>query len=500
MEHYYLGLDGGTTRLKAALFDARLQKLDEESCAVEVFSPAAGYSEIDMEDYWRRACAVLRALTARNAVRMPGLAGLCIAAQGDGCWPIDDTGAPVRRAILWNDTRAKSEAFLPEALCDSAKTRHTNLVYASSVSAILLWMKHRESEAYRRIRWVLHCKDWLNFRLCGRIATDITDASTALTDILHGVYVPEQLRLLGIAECEGCFPEILEPRALLGTVLPAASETTGIPAGTPLAVGALDVCAAALGSDLIRCGTGCSIIGTTLANQMVLSRRDIETREISVVLVRHLLEDTYLNILSTLSGASSMDFARRLLCPDAGWEEISRWVRETPVGAGGVVFHPYLHGERAPFTNPFAFGAFLGLNETHTVKHLMRGVFEGIACSFYDCFRAFPYAPEALWLTGGAARNDTLCQMFADLCGRPCRRVSDNGESGILGAVRNLQVALGHAAGYTDFPCQPTDVFSPDPRAHEALRAVYGRFRRLRETLESAYGPESVNGAAPKEN
>lgn len=480
---YYLGVDAGTTNVKAALLDEHFTAVDRESAAVVNDSPFTGACETDMEDYWAAVCRVLRNLMARSGDRQ--VAGMCVVGQGDGCWPLDGAGCPVRPAILWNDTRAKALDRLPDPEYDRiAHANGANGLLAGSVGAILCWLRQFEPESFGKIRWALHCKDFLNFRLTGVVCTDITDASTALTDVLNSRYVPQLLDRLELPE--RILPPIRESAEIVGRVTVEAAAATGLPEGLPVACGALDVCGTAVGSDLLRPGMACSVIGTTLANQMVLDETDARSGRARVLLVRHAVPGLYVNILSTLSGTTSLDYGRQLFCPEGSWDEADALAETAPPGCGGLVFLPYLRGERAPFTNPFASGSYAGIRPEHTRAHFLRAAYEGLAYSFRDCFGSFPREATETYLAGGGAQNDFLARMFADLLGQPCLRVRER-EQGILGAVRILWKALGQAEDFNVFPTLEADRFEPRPAEGQAYREGFARFVAVRRQMEPIY-------------
>ena len=480
---YFLGIDAGTTNIKASFMDLNFCLIDEEKQNVSVFAPFPGASEIDMNDYWERMCAVTRALKARNAHLWGELAGVGITGQGDGLWPIDENGFPVRHAMLWNDTRSKCMDFDGDALYDAAVRDYANIVYAGSVAALLKWMKIFEPENFRRIKWALHCKDWLNYKLTGRVHTDFTDASTSVFNVLTGEYSKEILDVLELSECRDILPDIVDSTAIIGPVTPEAAESTGICAGTPVAEGAVDVCTAALGNDIGSSGKACTIIGTTLGNEMVVEPENIDPKEKRGLLMRHIVPGTYIWIMPTLSGASTMDFVKSMLFPEVSYPALEEELERLPIGCGGLIYQPYIYGERAPFQNPFATGGFCGLTYGHTKLDLMRSVFEGLANSFYDCYRVFTQDFNILYLSGGASVSDMVCRMFCDVMGKEARRIETK-ETGALGIIRILQVALGYAGSFADFPEQKAKVFIPDMQRHEQYMAAFQLFAALRNSME----------------
>ena len=208
-------------------------------------------------------------LAGRNPGLWPDLAGMAIAAQGDGLWPVDRAGRPVRPAILWNDTRAKRLDLpeLPELDRFCAGHAVTRL-FPGAAPMLLLWLRRHEPEQYARTARALHCKDWLNYCLTGELATDFSDASTAALDVETRRYVPGLLERMGIPEALALLPEPRGSAERVGRVTPAAAQRTGLPSGLEVMTGALDVAAVAVGADADRPGAAVTIIGTTLCSEV----------------------------------------------------------------------------------------------------------------------------------------------------------------------------------------------------------------------------------------
>ena len=479
-----LCVDCGTTIIKATLTDVNFKLIDEAKRPVTVYCPFPGASEADMNDIWAGLCEVTKELAQRNPDAWRSLIGIGITGQGDGMWPIDENGEPVCHAMLWNDTRSKDIVFeeipgIPETI----KENHTNQIFAGSVCGILTWLKRNRKSDFDRIRWAVHCKDWLNFKLTGRICTDNSDASTCVYDHLNGRYVGKLLELAGIGECIDRLPPIVPSTEIIGKVTEKAGALTGIPAGLPVCDGAVDVCAVAVGSDVTRPGRSCTIIGTTLSCEIALRKDQINFNEERGLLVHHGIPHLYMRVVPTLSGASTMDYAKDLLFPGEPYPPLEKRLETLPIGSDGLVYHPYICGERAPIKNPFATAGFFGLTQNHTTLHMMRSVFEGLACSFYDCYQVFEGKYEGIYLSGGASVSPTVCQMFSDMIGLPCHRV-DVKELGTLGMARILVVALGIVPSFEAFEDQKATGFEPDMERHEKYMTVYRLFKSLQAKME----------------
>jgi sugar (pentulose or hexulose) kinase len=204
------------------------------------------------------------------------IAGVGVTGQGDGMWPVDAQGQPVGRAMLWNDTRTRDFGIERDAqLSEFLISKSSTALFAGAFPVLLKWLKQNAPSDYARIAHVLHCKDWLNFRLTDVLASDYSDQSTASIDIFTKEYVPELFDRLGIPEMKAALPTLYPSTHVLGSVTTEAEQATGIPASVPVVTGCIDVAAVALGTGMDKLGDGCCILGTTLCCELLLSASQV---------------------------------------------------------------------------------------------------------------------------------------------------------------------------------------------------------------------------------
>ena len=479
----YMGIDAGTTKLKLMLYGADMKEIGSSSRDTHIYIPENGASEIDMDELWAALCDASQELAQRYPEAMARLKGLGISGQGDGLWPLDADERPACRAILWNDSRSKVlDIDATPGLADLQRRECMNTVFAGSMPGIQKWLKAYHPETYARIRHALHCKDWLNYCLTGRIVSDYSDITCSSGMSLMSLqYVPEFYDLLGIPEVLATMPEVVEPTAVIGVVSDAASAQTGIPAGVKVIAGCLDCCAASAGTDFYRSGEGCSVIGTSMINEICQTRDQVDPADLRGLLLYHVAPKRYIKIMNTAGGSSCVDFMRKLLAPELSFEELFAALENVPVGSNGLVYHPYIYGERAPFKNPDASGALLGLRNYHTRFDILRAAYEGIAMMFVDCYRALGKV-DVVYLSGGATTSPFVCQMFCDALGIPVKRQTLD-ELGTLGIVKMLKVGLGEASGFDALTIDSYVEYTPDAKRHEAYAALYERFCETRDSL-----------------
>ena len=473
----FLCIDAGTTKIKAALLTSESEFIDIASKSVTVSMPAAGVCEIDMQEYWNDVCEVISTLYAKNQDIWDKICGIGVSAQGDGAWLLDENGEPLRPAILWNDTRTGT---VPKDELNSINEKCVALNTTPLFPVILNWLKKHEIENYKRVRWVLHCKDWINFKLTGKIATDTTDASTAVLDIFNKKYHYEILDWLDISEVKDCLPDVHLSGEVIGHVTKEASDMLKIPEGVPVIAGALDVIAAATGNSLTSPGQKGSIVGTTLANFVVLNEQDAK-RNLSNLgsVLCHVEAGMYIRQMSALSGASSLDWMRKNIADDMSFADIEANVRQIPIGSDGVLFLPYLFGERAPFRLPNASAAFLGLRVHHTKYHMIKAVYEGIAMALHDCYQNLPKHKGEIYLAGGGAQSNLLCQTIADCEGETVVR-NQTSELGLLGVLYLLLKATGMTPKINN---QNLTYFYPDDHRHEKYLQMYKSYEVYKNAM-----------------
>lgn len=476
----FLAVDAGTTNIKAALVEPGGQIVDLHSVPAAVLMTVPGRCEMDMEDVWRSVLACILALRERNQKRWPSVLAVGVCAQGDGAWLLDRQGTPLGNAILWNDTRVRRNFREINERCAAL---NTTPLFPGSAPVLLHWMKENDQDRYRRAAHVLHCKDWINYKLTGRICTDETDASTAVMNLFSKQYTPEILELSGIPEALPLFPEILPSACIIGTVSPAMADLLQFAPDVPVIAGAIDVLSVVTGCGLSSSGQCASIAGTTMGNIVVLEEQEAKKNLGSIGSVLcHTLPGLYVRQMSGLSGASALDWVRREILGEEPYPSIESHLAQIPVGSQGLLFHPYLYGERAPFALAGACGGFYGLRAHHTKYVMARAAFEGVALSMYDCYQSLPPCGNVMTLAGGAAKSDFLCGMISDCMGKTVLRRREK-ELGILGVCRMLETAFGL------FTAPPTeeDSFLTHPEAHEQYRTLYTRFVGLREKMESVW-------------
>lgn len=450
-EPYLVGLDIGSTVLKAVLYDRRGRVVAAADEAVAVDRPHPGRVERDAEGTWRAAAAVLRRITRGHAAR---IAGVGLTGCGNGGVFLDRKLRPLRAGILSSDTRAAS--FLPRS--DSRRGQQS---YPGQLPALLAWLCVNERAAMRRLAHAVFWKDYVRAQLTGIVCSDYTDAGAAgLLD-----YPTRRLRPLGPG-----LPPLRESLSAAGAVKSGAAAETGLKTGTPVFTGCIDCEAAAIGSGIHAPGEVSVVAGTWSINQAYVTR---PPRRGGHFLVNESVEPgRWLVLEGSPSSVANFDWARRCLGGSLSAAQAAAEAARAP--RSDLLFFPQV---------PTGGGAFAGLGAAHGRGELFRAVMEGIVFAHrvhLDRLCASAGQRRCVTLAGGATRSPFWCQLFAD--GLGCHVDVPRGEQlGALGAAICAGVGAGlwpslGAAQRALVPRKRT--FRPDRRRHADLSRDYGRFCR----------------------
>ncbi|MCW3038348.1 MAG: xylulokinase [Solirubrobacterales bacterium] len=401
-----IGLDVGTSSVKGIAIDEAGTVLRIAERGYPLSTPHPGWAEQDPEDWVRAAVAVLEELDGDQAD------GIGLAGQMHGLVALDEDDRPLRPAILWNDGRTQAQCDEIEALVgrDRLLSLTGNRALAGFTAPKLLWLREHEPEVYARIRHVLLPKDYVRLRLCGELATDVSDASgTLLFDVAAREWSAELVATLGIDP--SWLPVALESVAVSGRT----------PAGVPVAAGAGDQAAGALGVGVVRetgVGGGVSVVLGT--SGVVFAARDAYACDPdgAVHAFCHAVPDAWHVMGVMLSAAGSLAWLQTVAAPgvsnDAQLAEAAAW----DPGAEGLLFAPYLAGERTPHADPAARGMFAGLTLRHDRGALVRAVVEGVAFALADGLdrvAALGARPTVARVSGGGARSRLWLQIVASV-------------------------------------------------------------------------------------
>jgi len=406
-----VGLDVGTSGVKALAISATGEVLASAEVGYGLSTPQPGWAEQDPADWWRATEEAL------DAVGVDEVAGIGLSGQMHGLVALDAAAEVIRPAILWNDQRTAAQCReIEERVGFERLVELTgNRALTGFTAPKLLWLREHEPESYARIARIMLPKDYVRLKLCGEHAIDVADASgTLLFDVARRRWSDEVLDALEI------------PREWLPRALESAEESGTTPDGVPVAAGAGDQAAGALGVGAISPGPASVALGTSgvVFSALDAYRADPQAR---VHVFCHAVPDRWHAMGVMLSAAGSLQWFRDTLAPGVEFgallEEAARW----EPGAEGLTLLPYLAGERTPHADPDARGAFAGLSLRHDRGALTRAVLEGVAFGLRDCLdvvRSVGAAPEVGRASGGGARSELWLKIVASVLELPVERLA----------------------------------------------------------------------------
>ncbi|MGQ9489774.1 MAG: xylulokinase [Anaerolineae bacterium] len=508
---YILAHDLGTTGDKVTLFNAEIGA--PVASAFEPYAtayPHPAWAEQDAAD-WRRAVIqgtqrVLAAAERLNQAEHPErraaasfhsgqIAVVSFSGMMNGALPVDAAGEPLRSAIIWADQRATAEAALLADRCGAERVYRItgNRATPSCTAAKLLWLQRHQPEVYAATRYFLQAKDYAAFLLSGVIATDYSDASnTNLFDLDARAWASDLAEAAGLDAAK--LPPIYPSTTVIGHVTAEAARLTGLVPGTPVVIGGGDGACATVGAGAVVPGDAYAYIGSS-AWMGGVAERPLFDPEMRTFNLAHLDPQLYFPLGAMQAAGGALDWFERLLRGEADgrlYDDLAAAAATVPPGANGLLFLPYLMGERSPYWDPGARGAFIGLSMAHGRPELARAVLEGVALNLrliLDALQSQGASIPALRLIGGGARLPLWRQILADVLGLPILLPDLVAEATSLGAA----IAGGVGVGlYPDFSVAQRFVRAqeaelPDPDAQKRYAALMPLFEETYRRLESIY-------------
>ncbi|MFU8839814.1 MAG: FGGY family carbohydrate kinase [Nitriliruptoraceae bacterium] len=463
-----VAVDVGTSMIKAL----RLASDGTVLARAALPAPADRAPGVDAMGQWE---AVRQVLAEVAAGAPPALAGVVVTGQGDGLWRIDRDGQP-QRAYLWNATEPAEVVGSWEA--DGTIERHFRatgtVLWPGTSAALWRWLVGTDPDALRDTASVGTAKDWISYQLTGVHATDVTDGTIPFLDLATGTHDPALVHALGCDGLADLLPPVRTPGEILAPLTSTAAEATGLPAGTPVIVGCLDLAAMVRGLGLSAPGDALAVLGTTATTVAISDHAPLD-REPAGATVRLPGSDRFLRIMGAMSGTTTLEWFLDLHSYD-GEDRYDRFWDDIAGVDQGIVLLPYLAGERAPFLAPDATGAILGLTRHSTCAGIGRATVEGITFSLRHGLEAVGAGDDALVLTGGGSSRPEWCQLVADVTGRAVL-VDERGDVGVLGAASLVP-------GFEALAHRGVDArrYEPGP-ASEELDQRYRRFVSLVEAF-----------------
>ena len=485
MGAYLLGVDIGTSACKVAVFDTDGTVAAQGHGEYPVFYPHPGWAEQRPEDWWNSVCGTIRSVIEQSGIQPGEIAGVGVDGQSWSAVAVDAEGDVLCNTPIWTDTRARGECgeILERVPEDTLFKLCGNPIEPSYTLPKILWYKNNTPDVYRKARYILQSNSFIVFKLTNEITQDVSQGyGLCCFDMRLGRWDRDITAALGVR------PELLPPifpcHQIVGRVTHTAAKLTGLREGTPVAAGGLDAACGTLGAGVIGPGQTQEQGGQAGGMSLCIDRYAADPR---LILGWHVVPGRWLLQGGTTGGGGALKWLRDTVSPELNFGQMDDLAGSVPPGSDGVLFLPYMAGERSPIWNPSASGVFFGLNYAKTRAHLIRAVMEGVGFALRHNLEVAQKAGAnagMLRSVGGSANSRVWTQLKADITGHGIE-VPASDTATTLGAAILAGVGSGVYASFQD-ACKRTvrvvrahtpndDVKALYDRQYQAYRELYDR-------------------------
>jgi xylulokinase len=502
MSTFILSHDLGTTGDKATLFSASGQLIASCFSEYPTSYPKHGWAEQDPALYWKAFCNSTAALLESTKTSPADVASVCFSGQMMAALPVDAGGEPLRSSIIWADLRSTKQAEELSRRIDADMVYElTGHRLSASYSATkIMWLRENEPEIYRKTAKFIHAKDYIASRLTGKTVTDYSDASGMnLLDITALKWSDEMLEASKIDKDK--LPEIVESTQVVGKIRKDAAAQSGLREGTPVVIGGGDGACATCGAGVVAEGEAYIYLGTSTWMAIAANKPLIDPKRRTFTFC-HFLKGLYFPAGTMQSGGGSFQWLKNVLCDSEGmaaeqagvdvYDLLTLKAEQVPCGSEGVVFLPYLMGERSPLWNPDARACFIGLSMIHKKPHIIRAVLEGVAFNMKlieEAFQEQGIKPAEIRMIGGGARSRLWRAIFADVMEKPVARLNFIEEATSVGAAIAGGVGVGIFSSINDAAkiVKHVETNRPVEQNFPVYRRQYEIFQRSYEQLAGVF-------------
>ena len=499
---YFIGIDVGTTGTKTVLIDAEGRLKAKATVEYPLYTPKPNWSEQQPEDWWQATVATIRTVLTDSGIKPAEVKGIGLSGQMHGSVFLDKDCQVIRPAILWNDQRTAAEC--EEITQKVGKERLFELTSNPALTGFtapkIVWLRNHEPAHFDKVRKVLLPKDYIRFRLTGEFATEVSDASgTLLFDVRHRSWSQQMLQILEIpAEW---MPPAYESPEISGQLSATVAEATGLPVGTPVVGGGGDQAAGGVGNGIVEPGILSSVLGTS-GVVFVFSEHPEQEPEGRLHTFCHAVPGKWHMMGVMLSAGGSFRWFRDTLGAEEiaearakrvdPYELLTAKAEKAPPGAEGLIFLPYLAGERTPYPDPNARGVFFGLSLRHQKAHLIRAVLEGITFGMRDSLeliRSLNVPIQQIRASGGGGKSRFWRQLQADIFGTEVVTINMD-EGPAFGVALLAAVGTGTYASVEE-ACKATirivEKTKPNPKNVKIYEQFYRFYHSLYGTFRQKY-------------
>lgn len=497
MNEYLLGIDIGTSACKVALFQKDGTVIASTNGNYNVYYPHQGWAEQNPDEWWDAVCDAVKRLLDISKVDPADIKGIGIDGQSWSAIAIDKNGSVLTRTPIWMDTRAKDicDRLNAEIGADKIFELSGNPLQPSYATAKIIWYKENLPEVYEKIDKILQSNSFIAYRLTGNISQDVCQSyGFHCFNMRTGQWDDAMCEAMGIPR--SFLPEIVPCHQVVGTVTEEAAKATGLAVGTPVVAGGLDAACGTLGAGVIRPGETQEQGGQAGGMSICLDTYAADPR---LILSFHVVPDQWLLQGGTTGGGGVMRWMEqefgdyeRSVAEEKGMSSLVQFnvlAEKVEAGSDGVVFLPYMSGERSPIWDPDAKGVFFGLDFSKTKGHMIRAAMEGVAYSLkhnLDIAEGIGAEVDELLAMGGSANSLLWTQIKSDITGKPIA-VPSSDTATTLGAAILAGVGTGIYDSFEDAVSQTVKItrrHEPDMEKHEKYKANYKTYLALYENLK----------------
>lgn len=497
---YVIGIDVGTSGSKCIALAQDGEILASVTREYPLYQPREGWTEQDPDDWWNAVCESLKIIVEKVGDNKPE--GISFSGQMHGMVALDENNRPVRRALLWNDQRTQKQCDEITEMAGGLEkllTYTNNQMITGYTGSKIMWLKEEEPDLYEKVKVVVNPKDYIRYKLTGLLVTEVSDASGfGLFNVKERTWSYELIEKIGLKK--EIFPECVESTDPTGVVTAEAEAICGVAAGSKVYGGGGDAVISTTGMGLVQPGKVGITLGTSGVVAMGLpAYSDNEGGKLQVFCNNK--PGTWHAMGVTLAAAGSYQWFRnaigtheKALQEETGedaYELLNRQAEQTPAGADGLIYLPYLTGERCPLYDPKAKGAFIGITSMHNKGHFARAVMEGVAFSLkqvYDLIASLNPDMETneIIISGGGARGQLWRHILADIFQLPVHTVNGSAEGGAFGAALVAGTGCGLWETMEDAMklAYPDSEVLPNPENESVYKAQYGKYVRLYDALK----------------
>ncbi|WP_010677610.1 xylulokinase [Bacillus timonensis] len=482
---YVIGVDLGTSAVKILLVNQNGEVASEVSKSYPLIIEKSGYSEQNPEEWVEKTTAGLKELIAQFDGDVKDIEGISFSGQMHGLVLLDQENHVLRNAILWNDTRTTKqceeiyETFGRERLLEVTK----NPALEGLTLPKILWVKENEPEIFERSSVFMLPKDYLRYRITGAVHMEYSDAAgTLMLNVAKREWSGEVLKSFGLS-ADFC-PPLVESHAFVGTITPEFAEATGLSEATKVFAGGADNACGAIGSGILSEGKTLCSIGTSGVVLSYEERNDLDF-EGKVHYFNHGEENTYYTMGVTLAAGYSLSWFKDTFAKEEAFDQFLEGVDGVPAGSNGLLFTPYIVGERTPHADSNIRGSFIGIDAAHERKHFARAVLEGITFSLnesIEIFRNSGKTIDTIISIGGGAKNETWLQMQADIFNAKIEKLTSEQGPGMGAAM-----LAAYGCGWFESLKECADRFLQTSKTYEPISENVDAYQKLFSMYQQVY-------------